>query len=505
MEIRNNSDQAIRIQALDSTCSFIVQAPAGSGKTELLTDRILSLLTKVDHPEEIVAITFTKKAASEMRDRVLEKLKLGLKECLSSSIHEKNSWKLAKTVLTIDKNKNWKLLQNPTRLNICTIDSFCVSLLRNMPFSSELGSMPNIIENAKAHYFSAATATLNLANKNNDVKEFLTYMDVNLSLAKETIANMLSIRDQWLNFLRYDLKKNFLENAIKEAIQEDLTNLANLMPTNLFNFICPIARSAAKNLENLTDLNDNKLSSLLYWNSPLSTNEDSLEKWKALACLLLTSKNKIRTANSVNKNIGFPINCSDKKIFLSWLEKIDPKADWIVHLGRVRDIPNSKITDSQWKILSTQLKILNLAVHQLQSIFSASKEIDFIEIIERALIGLGTLDKPSKFSKKIDISISHLLIDEFQDTSQSQKNLIERLISRWVKNDQKTIFLVGDPMQSIYRFRRAEVGLFLQILEQGIGNIRPIFLQLTNNFRSQSGIVSWINKIFINIFPDKMI
>ena len=77
MSTKQPSDSAVRAAAIDPSRSFIIQAPAGSGKTELLTDRILALLATVNRPEEIVAITFTRKAASEMHARVLGKLESG--------------------------------------------------------------------------------------------------------------------------------------------------------------------------------------------------------------------------------------------------------------------------------------------------------------------------------------------------------------------------------------------------------------------------------------------
>src|SRR5450755_35438 len=132
-------DQTERARALDPERSFIVQAPAGSGKTELLIQRYLALLARVENPEEIVAITFTKKAAGEMRERVLRALTEGKAE------------------------DRWELRQNPARLRIQTIDALCASLTRQMPMLSRFGAQPEIVEDARSLYLEAARATLDPA------------------------------------------------------------------------------------------------------------------------------------------------------------------------------------------------------------------------------------------------------------------------------------------------------------------------------------------------------
>src|SRR5690606_6818576 len=88
-----------------------------------------------------------------------------------------------------------------------------------------------------------------------------------------------------------------------------------------------------------------------------------------------------------------------------------------------------------------------------------------------------------------------------QDTSQPQIDLLERLTAGWMQGDGRTLFLVGDPMQSIYRFRKAEVALFLRVAEHGVGSITLRQLTLTDNFRSQAGIVEWVNQRFSALFP----
>ena len=111
-----NSDSEQRALALDPSQSFIVQAPAGSGKTELLTRRFLRLLSIAEKaPEEILAITFTRKAAAEMRARIIKRLQQANTENQPTDLHELESWKLAREALVRDKQLGWHILDNPNR------------------------------------------------------------------------------------------------------------------------------------------------------------------------------------------------------------------------------------------------------------------------------------------------------------------------------------------------------------------------------------------------------
>ena len=98
-----------RQKALDPEKSFLVQAPAGSGKTELLIQRYLRLLSRVDYPEQIISMTFTRKAAEEMKRRILEALKNAETQTEPESSHQRETWKHAKKALQRDREKNWRL------------------------------------------------------------------------------------------------------------------------------------------------------------------------------------------------------------------------------------------------------------------------------------------------------------------------------------------------------------------------------------------------------------
>ena len=127
-------------------------------------------------------------------------------------------------------------------------------------------------------------------------------------------------------------------------------------------------------------------------------------------------------------------------------------------LHAIRSLPEPTYTDEQWDALDAIVKLAPQAVAELQVVFAAHGQADFIEIAQGAVRALGDESDPTDLLLSLDYRIRHILVDEFQDTSHSQYELLVRLTSGWEPGDGRTLFVVGDPMQSIYRFREAEVG-----------------------------------------------
>jgi ATP-dependent exoDNAse (exonuclease V) beta subunit len=497
MANKQPSDSAVRALAVDPARSFLIQAPAGSGKTELLTDRILALLATVSRPEEIVAITFTRKAAAEMHTRVLTKLQAGLGLCPPEE-YKRRSWELARKAMDRDNEMGWNLLQYPARLSIRTIDSFCTYLVRSMPWLSSLGGLPAIAENAGEHYLAAAKATLAMADENESVARLIAHLDVNIPAAQELLAGMLASRDHWLPLLSDGGDIDRLLGNLDSAIEADLRQLAAAMPLGWAALLAPSLARAANVLAD--GGGDPDLCVLRDWTGePLGTDVYCLGQWQALARALLTGTNTLRRTVTIRQ--GFEAKSAYKEDFLGWLKSVPEAEPWVAALADIKTAPREGYTGEQQEILRVLTEVLWLAAAQLNLRFTETAEVDFTEISRRALQALGPADEPSDLLLALDTLFKHILVDEFQDTSQSQIELLERLTSGWMRGDGRTLFLVGDPMQSIYRFRKAEVGLFLRVKEHGLGEVSLTPLELTDNFRSQAGLVEWVNKTCLPIFP----
>lgn len=502
MSEREPPDIQARKAAIDPTRSFIVQAPAGSGKTSLLTDRILALLALVERPEQIVSMTFTRKAAAEMHARVMEKLERATCSAPPEQPHERHAWDLARAALDQDERQGWGLLRHPARLRIQTIDSFCASLVRSMPWLTGLGGMPRIVEDAPALYLEAARRTVDAAAEHSCVRQLLLHLDLNVADVVQAITDMLGKRDHWLPLLGHGHDSEMLERALAQTIASELDSLSRMMPLGWQHALAEPARLAAQALVDIGQ-HDHPVVSLLDWQAgELRPDPADLPRWRGLQALLLTTQGGLR--KKLDKNSGCPPGSPQKMALLQWLESmsVDERSlESVIGLTAVGKMPDPQLTSEQRQILVAQMGSLKLAVANLLVVFAERGEVDFIEVAQRAVQALGDSDDPSDLLLKLDNRISHLLVDEFQDTSHTQLRLLERLTAGWQIGDGRTLFLVGDPMQSIYRFRKAEVGLFLQVQAEGIGDVSLEPLTLTANFRSQAGIVNWVNQTFGPLFP----
>jgi ATP-dependent exoDNAse (exonuclease V) beta subunit len=246
-----------REAALDPRRSFIVQAPAGSGKTGLLIQRFLRLLAVVERPEEILAITFTRKAAAEMRRRVLEALERANDPTPPGKENERKTWELARAALERDRARDWQLARNATRLRILTIDALCTSLARQMPVLARLGAAPAIVEDSADLFREAAERTLALIEKNEaaspHAQAVLRHLDGDWSAVRGLIEGMLRRRDQWMRRIEGFTADAEVREALEAAFRRErarvMQRASDLMPGELVGEMCRHARYAADRVE----------------------------------------------------------------------------------------------------------------------------------------------------------------------------------------------------------------------------------------------------------------
>ena len=497
-------DTQQRRQALE-LASFIVEAPAGAGKTELLTQRYLRLLATVDAPEEILAITFTNKAAAEMRGRILWSLEQAAQGACPAAEHKRITHELACQALARSQALGWQLLTQPGRMRLLTIDALCAQLARQMPLLSRFGSQPKAAEDAQPHYQEAARRTLALLEDpqhGDDVALLLAQLGNNAQTLRAALADMLARREQWLEpCLEALAQPQVLAAQFAQAVarlQEAALRAAYaVLDTRRQQALMPLMRHAAAQLDDTS----HPVKLLQDWSAPLAPTAACLPQWLALVAALLTASNTPR--KKVDKRDGFPPDGAGHKAMkqqmlevLAGLSEQDAAV-----LARLRSLPLLADAGQHAALVLAISRVLQLATAQLWLVFHGAGEVDFVEIARRALAALGGVDAPSELALRLDYRIQHLLVDEFQDTSPVQVALLERLSAGWQAGDGRTLFVVGDPMQSIYRFRQAEVGLFLEVAQRGIGDLKLTPLRLYRNNRSCPEVVAWFNQSFARIFP----
>ncbi|MFZ1085581.1 MAG: UvrD-helicase domain-containing protein [Terracidiphilus sp.] len=500
-------DQAQRDMAQDTSRSILVQAPAGSGKTTLLTERFLRLLAEVEDPGQVVAITFTNAAAAEMRNRILDELRSDAPS------------PLARRALEHSQTLGWKLLDLPTQLRISTIDSFCRELAVQQPLLSGLGGGLEIAEQPTELYRRAARETLSKIDESGSalsaaIEELLLWRDNGWTEMEGLLIEMLGSRDRWMHGFVLEREPDWealrerLERPFKNAAQEAVIDLSQLLDQ------APGAREEALVLarfacEQSGGLLHQELAELVEFPSaPFMDLEEARSAYAALAALLLTDGGSFRKA--IDKRLGFPTDRKREKArLLELIAQLAGVAGLEAALSAVRALPPARYTEEDWRIVRACFTLLRHAAGELRIAFAEAGRVDFIEvaqIAQRVLLGEDGL--PTDAALALSDGIRHLLVDEFQDTSRRQHQLLASLIAAWPERAGRTCFVVGDPMQSIYSFRDADAELFPRVKTVGmeIPHEEPLlfdFAPLLANFRTAPGLVERLNQTFEKIFAEE--
>jgi ATP-dependent exoDNAse (exonuclease V) beta subunit len=503
-------DAPAREAALDTTQSCIVEAPAGSGKTGLLIQRFLKLLASVEQPGEVLALTFTNKATAEMQERILAALrKTADGTAKSETEFDRLTRDLALRVLERDSDRNWQLLHRPHLLNIRTIDSLCGEIARSVPLLSGEAGVATPVPDASRLYARAAHAVMmqfggSGESLNDAVRTVLLHRDGDLLFCERVLGEMLQTREQWGSLvpLGDNLTEEHLETvtlprlnaALARTVCAALTDVRDVFDEDALAEIARIAERLAYgpghgNRPNPFVVCTGRTS------APGCTAED-LDHWQAIAQLLL-AKDKWRASFNVNL-VGTTLEKADKQRLQ---ELIDTHSTPELYelLDAVRAFDGHHYPSQQWKVAKALFRLLERALIELRLLFAREEVCDFTEVAlaARAAIRDGAGDVQSSLGTRLQ----HLLVDEMQDTSSGQYELLQTLTAGWDGSGQ-TVFLVGDPKQSIYLFRQARVDRFQQCMKDArLGDVPLQVLRLTTNFRSGSALVESFNEAFTRIFP----
>src|SRR6202453_3423569 len=277
------SDAAARERAIDSDGSVLVQAPAGSGKTTLLAQRYLRLLARTDAPERILALTFTRRAAEEMRERVLRALGASRLEICPDGMN-RETWRLAAAASRHLDALHIDVGRQPARLRIETIDAFNAWLASQLPVSAGAASGFQVLADARPGYEEGRRGAL--AHEEGDL----------------LVARVLIRAGEIIGTERLAALSRLMQGAARRA--------GAVRP---------------------------ELSAWAQDGTPPPTETADLERWRCIALLLLTADGGFR--KRLTKHEGFPPQCADKPTMLDLLQELDRDPQTRRILLDIRDLP----------------------------------------------------------------------------------------------------------------------------------------------------------------------
>ncbi len=476
-----------------------VSASAGTGKTWLLVSRIIKLLLNGANPENILAITFTRKAAAEMYSRLSDRL-LMLASCSDEQLQSE--------IRSIDFEPTAEIMHNARRLyekllhrvqsvKTTTFHAFCSDLLTRFPLEADIPPAFGLAELTADLQSAAWDALLNETTSNPD-NEPATSLELLFDTCNGVfnthvaLTSFLNHRSDWWAYTEGQTDPvDFACNRLFKKLK--LETLDNPTP----NFFSPLQTEEINQFVALLSLH------------PTKTNLEHIQT-------LVNSKNCIQTqqydhALNLLASVFFTKDGSPRKRKESSTQKKKMQEAGEQQFLHIHHTMCDAIATLKAQLLTIQTYKINRAwytagqrlLHYYQALKSEQRLLDFSDLEWKAYQLLNHSDNAQWIQYKLDERIDHLLIDEFQDTNPTQWQLIKPLLDEMENTEfqgERSIFLVGDQKQSIYRFRRADPELFEQA--QGLLQTRlnAETVPLKTSWRSSQAIVNFVNQVFTH--PD---
>lgn len=491
------ADADKRSRALDPAASFHLTAPAGSGKTFLLAARFLRLLGLVSNPRQILALTFTNKAAAEMRQRIrgcLEKASRGIK---TENPAEAELLEYAAKALAAHKQSEELLLAGEI-LDIRTFHSFCYAIASRAPLEAGIPPGSSLMDDNEQEFFLHETVNETLqeiaSRKEGDparraLMNRLLHLNNYWRALADEIKDLVRKRGGLLDLVQAvnrDRASGRIEDRVRALVETELEGIrADFEHCELGCewplFIEEIGRAGCAAANDLPA------------RIPIPKWED-LPLWVCMAEALLTKEGSAR--RQFGPKSGFQSGFKKSRWGCA-IQDIPPETAQKLHL--VRQLPQHGAPPTDLEALWDLIVLLNAVLQVYDERRDASRSLDYAAL-ELAALRLFDSAEPSDLQLILDQQIRHILVDEFQDTSREQWELLQKMCAGWSDGDGRTLFVVGDPKQSIYSFRKAEVKLFLDarlgLPVEGGGKVSLEPLVLNTNFRSQPHLIEWCNGVF---------
>ncbi len=475
--------------ALNPKNSVVVEACAGSGKTWLLVSRIVRLLLAGVKPGEILAITFTRKAAQEMQARLHEWLRLLATQddaAVRSFLKERELYEVDDALLEKARGLYRDFLLAQPSISISTFHGWFMQIIQRAPLNAGVPVGMQLLERTAALHEEAWQA---FADSLRDDPESATALDMGwlfekygLHSTRSLLGNFVAKRAEWWAYTSGQ------EDAVSYAVEQLHSELDVDLDADPISHACSDASlHAAVQAFGLalatmgTETQGNHANKLqITWEIV-----DAHQRFAALSLALYTQADEPRSFKPTKKQNAEKFGFAHDALF-----------------GKLQAVRDALVEQEALRMNQAALRCGAALLQHYQELKVRSQQMDFTDLEWQVCYLLNQSDCAEYMQYKLDSRYKHVLLDEFQDTNPLQWQTLQSWFAAAAAVDSRpTVFVVGDPKQSIYRFRRADARLF--------GEVRGFLQQefsahhLTQNEtrRNAPAVLEAVNGVFASL-PD---